>query len=84
MADKEKELKGTNGAEPKEGTQNPETPTEVANVKQKKGLGTAIKVGAGLLLTATGVGLGWILKGIFGGKDDEDEPAPDEAETPAE
>lgn len=84
MADKEKEVNGTNNGGTKEGTQNPENTTEVTIVKQKGGLGTAIKVGGGLLLTAVGVGLGWFLKGIFGGKDDDDEPAAAEAESPAE
>lgn len=64
----------------KEGTQE-ELKTEVTEVK-KGGFGTAIKVGGMLLIGAAFTGLGWILKGILGGKDNEDEG--ETAETTAE
>ena len=84
MADKEKNVNGVNDGGAQEGGQNQTETTEVTVVKQKNWLGTAIKIGGGLLLTAAGIGLGWLLKGIFGGKDDDGESAAAEAESPAE
>ena len=82
MANKD-ENKGANVGEqtPENGGQDQNV--EVVTVKQKGGLGTAVKVGCGLLLVAAGTGLGWLLKGIFGGRD-EDEAVCAENESPTE
>lgn len=66
MEDKNKDLN-------KEGTQE-EPKKEVTEMKQKTGFGTALKIGAGLAVGAVFTGLGWFLKGIFSGKDSDDEP----------
>jgi hypothetical protein len=84
MADKEKNVNGTNGEGTPEGNQNPAATTEVTEMKQKGGIGTTIKVVAGLALVAAGTGLGWFLKGIFGGRDDDSESEAAEAEHPEE
>jgi len=73
------------------GTNVEETPKEEANqavemvvAKQKGGLGTALKIGGGLLLVAAGTGLGWLLKGLFGGRDEDDEAEKAESVGPTE
>lgn len=58
--------------------------TEVVAVKQNGGFGTALKIGGGLLLVAAGTGLGWILKGLFGGRDEDDEVEQAESAGPTE
>ena len=77
-----KENNGTNGEEtPKE---EPKQTTEVTVVKQKGGLMTALKIGGGLVLLAAGTGLGWLLKGLFGKSDDDDEEDQAESVGPTE
>lgn len=58
--------------------------TEVVAVKQNGGFGTALKIGGGLLLVAAGTGLGWLLKGIFGGRDEDDEADQAKSDGPTE
>lgn len=82
MAKQELEKEGTPVVE--ETTKEPEK-TEVVVVKGKNGIGTALKIGGGLLFAAAFTGLGWILKGILGGgSDDEEDGGSAETEHPAE
>ena len=65
----------------KDGMENPqENPNvgEPAMTEQKKkmGFGTAIKVGAVLLGGAALTGLGWLLRGLIGGRDDDTDDTP--------
>ena len=61
------------------------TTTMVVTEKKSSGLGTALKIGAGLLVGAAFTGLGWILRGVFGGghddEDDEEESTNEETES---
>ena len=74
------------------GANNPEVTPEqtqgeqatMAAVPQKTGFGTALKIGAGLLFGAAFTGLGWILRGVLGGRDDEDDETAASAEHPNE
>lgn len=71
MANKENEVK--NGAQVEE--TNAEETTEQTTtvvVKQKTGVGTAVKIAVGLTVGAALTGLGWVLRGIFGGGQDDD------------
>lgn len=82
MANQDKENK--NGTNAGEGT--PETgateQTTVVTVPQKTGVGTAVKIVVGLTGAAVFTGLGWLLRGIFGGGRDDDGPdASNEAPT---
>lgn len=58
--------------------------TEVVAVKQNGGFGTALKIGGGLLFGAAFTGLGWLLRGIFGGRDEDDEVTKAESVGPTE
>lgn len=78
-----KENKGTNVGEETQKEEANQT-TEVVAVKQNGGFGTALKIGGGLLLVAAGTGLGWLLKGLFGGRDEDDEVAQAENVGPTE
>jgi len=75
--------KGTNVGEetPKE---EPNQTTEVVAVKQNGGIGTALKIGGGLLFGAAFTGLGWLLRGIFGGRDEDDEADQTKSDEPTE
>ena len=75
--------KGTNVGEETPKEEENQT-TEVVAVKQNGGFGTALKIGGGLLLVAAGTGLGWILKGLFGGRDEDDEVEQAESAGPTE
>ena len=75
MANKENEVK-TNGAQMAE---NPANSQETSlTVVQKPGVGTTMKVVAGVFLCLVGGAVGWVLKGVFGaarGGDGSEEPA---------
>lgn len=84
MANNEKDVK--TGAQQAEGTQQEgtnEQPTAIV-VQQKTGIGTAVKIVGGLVITAAFTGLGWFLRGIFGGGHDEDETDRASEEAPTE
>ena len=80
------EIKKDNGTNKGEGTQEEEQNqnTEMVAVKQKSGIGTALKIGGGLLITAALTGLGWMLRGIFEGRDEDDETENTESTEPTE
>lgn len=76
----EKENKGTAMEEPKENNEQ----KEVTVTTPKTGIGTALKIGGALLFGAAMTGLGWLLRGVFGGGTEENETEAAEAEHPEE
>ena len=82
MAKQELENKGTVVEETEK---TPEQEPNVVVVTKKTGIGTALKIGGGLLVAATLTGLGWILRGLIGGKTEDDTSGGDaETEHPEE
>ena len=84
MANQDGKVNGANKTEGTPEQNKTEQTTEVTVVKKNDGIGTALKVGGGLLLAAAFTGLGWLLRGFFGGSDEDEDDSAAEAEHPEE
>ena len=82
MANKEKEV--NNGAQVGETGAEGTASQDLTVTQQKSGVGTAVKIAIGVVLTAAGTALGWFLRGLTGGGDGEDDCPDASAEAPTE